>query len=149
MQVRDESVYKKAIEIPPPEELGFRSDDHFLLFSTTVFEDVQKHPSEREMELVQRLGQAYAKFPTAWEIYVSLIGRKLVGSSLIQTWPKNQLPAEFRNRIIVLYGSIHRIGDSDIFGFMALSFDEQNVIKEYFIPFNARLGSRYYALCVK
>lgn len=96
--------------------------------------------------------QQYATFPLAREVYGSLLGKKVatfphipeVGAPL----PKNIHP-DWVGKFIIIYGSAYKIVDTDIYGFLAFSFDESGEVKQYFVPQHAKLRSVHYALIMK
>lgn len=95
----------------------------------------------------------YAQFPRAKEVYGHLANVNVADSGWMpQTGLAipERFPDEWSEKIIICFGDLFEIqSDRPIFGFKAFSFGKDRILKQHFVPMDAKLRSVHYALVHK
>lgn len=102
------------------------------------------------LKLVLLPKQQYGNPPTALQNFNDLIvsGCRFIHHLPGQMRNLNEVTPEHVGKIIVIYHTIYYDVDS-VRGFLAIRFNEDKSQNWFFVPLEARIGSRYFALCQK
>jgi hypothetical protein len=139
------------LEFTPTHGGTHEFEDHVEVFSQNWCRFLLDNPPTEipEFQLVVSSIQQYGTFPPAKTVYGSLMNQQHAGVNFMPISPLEELPADFVNKFIILYGSVYKVTNLEIYGFIAFSFNEEGEIRQFFVPMNAHLNSTCYAMCIK
>lgn len=138
-------------------EIRIDPSSRFEIFRLSLHSEIESRifsEEEPEFELILAKSQQYGKrYPTAAQVYGELVSFPVTG--LLhrpysgEKISDERLLIEWKDRIIISYKTVYKWPRTDVYGFLAFSFNERRVVTHYFVPTKARLRSIHYALCYK